>query len=89
VDALLAELSLSWELVDDVKMRSRFTFLDFKEAWDFGAKVVALAEAENHHPTISISWGKLTVTQTTHAIKGLSENDFIMAAKIDRPCQMI
>ncbi len=50
----------------------------------FVNKVADIAEAEGHHPDLAISWGKVTVELTTHAIKGLSENDFILSAKIDK-----
>jgi 4a-hydroxytetrahydrobiopterin dehydratase len=61
-----------------------WTFKDFAEALAFVNRVGAVAEAENHHPDILIfEWRKVRLTLTTHAIKGLSENDFILAAKID------
>lgn len=60
-----------------------FKFKDFAEARVFVNKVAAVAEEEGHHPDIKISWNNVTLQLTTHAIKGLSENDFIMAAKID------
>lgn len=71
-----------WELEDNRLVR-RFRFKDFKQAMAFTNKVAALAEAEGHHPDIHISWNRVRIELTTHAIKGLSENDFIMAAKID------
>ena len=73
-----------WELSDDAKMLSRaYKFKDFAEALAFTNKVGAIAESEGHHPDIGLHWGKVEVSLTTHAIKGLSENDFIVAAKID------
>lgn len=60
-----------------------FRFKNFKEAFDFAAKVAELAEAEGHHPDLAISWGRVEIELSTHAVKGLSENDFILAAKID------
>lgn len=62
----------------------KFTFRDFKEAMDFVNAVAKLAESEGHHPEIEISWNKVRLVLFTHAIGGLSRNDFIMAAKIDR-----
>jgi 4a-hydroxytetrahydrobiopterin dehydratase len=50
---------------------------------DFTNEVGALAEEEGHHPDIQLGWGKVKVSLTTHAVKGLSENDFVLAAKID------
>lgn len=75
---------LSWDLIDDSKKIERgFKFKDFKEAMAFVNKVAELAEAEGHHPDITISWSRVTLILWTHAIGGLSENDFIMAAKIN------
>ena len=72
-----------WELVEDQqKLVRRFKFKGFKEAMAFVNKVADIAEHEGHHPDIQISWNRVRLELTTHAIKGLSENDFIMAAKI-------
>ena len=60
-----------------------FLFEDFKEAIQFVNKVAELAEQEGHHPDITISWNKVRLVLSTHSIGGLSENDFILAAKID------
>jgi len=72
-----------WELREN-KIRKVYRFKDFKESMKFVNKVADLAEEEGHHPDIFISWNKVMLTLTTHAIGGLSENDFILAAKIDR-----
>ncbi len=73
-----------WTLWPDAKTISReFSFKDFKGAFAFATKVAELAEAEGHHPDMLISWGKVGIELSTHAIGGLSENDFILAAKID------
>mgnify|MGYP001466049182 CR=1 FL=1 len=61
-----------------------FKFKDFEESQNFVNKVGNLAEEENHHPDISFGWGYAKINITTHAIEGLSENDFILAAKIDQ-----
>ena len=83
-EALIKETP-QWNLSKDWKSIARdFTFKDFKEAMGFINEVADIAEFEGHHPDISISWNKVHVMFTTHAIKGLSENDFIMAAKINR-----
>jgi 4a-hydroxytetrahydrobiopterin dehydratase len=76
----LMEQVPGWELTDN-KLTRRFKFRDFKEAMGFVNRVAGLAEAEGHHPDINISWNRVRLDLTTHAIKGLSENDFIMAAK--------
>jgi 4a-hydroxytetrahydrobiopterin dehydratase len=75
----------SWTLMDDARRIERtFRFPDFKGAMAFVMKIGELAEAEGHHPDIHFGWGYATVSLHTHKIKGLHENDFIMAAKINR-----
>ncbi len=61
-----------------------FTFRNFKDSLAYAGKIGAIAEEEGHHPDLHVSWGKLVVELSTHAIGGLSENDFIMAAKVDQ-----
>lgn len=75
-----------WKVINDSKEIEReFEFKDFKEAIDFINKVAILAETEGHHPDILLyNYKKVKITLSTHAIKGLSENDFIEAAKIDK-----
>lgn len=65
------------------KLRRQFTFKDFKEAVAFVNKIAAIAEEEGHHPDIYIFYNKVQLELFTHAVGGLSENDFIMASKID------
>ena len=72
-----------WEWRDNT-IRKKFKFKDFSESMKFVNRVAVLAEEEGHHPNIFISWNRVTLTLTTHAIGGLSENDFILAAKIDK-----
>lgn len=72
-----------WTLVEDRRIEREFRFDDFAEALDFATRVGALAEEEGHHPEITFTWGRATIRLRTHAIGGLSENDFILAAKID------
>jgi 4a-hydroxytetrahydrobiopterin dehydratase len=72
-----------WE-VRDGKLTREFSFRDFNEAFGFLARVALLAEAESHHPDISNSWNKVKLAFWTHTAEGLTRNDFIMAAKIDR-----
>jgi len=72
----------SWKLVLNT-LEKKFTFKNFKEAMVFINIVADIAENEGHHPDIFISYNKITLTLTTHAIKGLSVNDFIVAAKIN------
>ena len=74
-----------WELLDQGRRIERtFRFKNFREAQDFVNRVGALAETEQHHPDIRFGWGYATISLHTHKIKGLHENDFIMAAKINR-----
>ena len=74
-----------WSLLDDAKRIERtYRFKNFREAFGFVERVAVLAEAEGHHPEISFGWGFATVSLHTKKIKGLDENDFIMAAKLDR-----
>ena len=81
----LIEQIPTWKLDDTfLQISKTFSFSTFMNAIEFVTKVAALAEEENHHPNIKISYRKVTLTCTTHAVHGLSENDFIMAAKIDK-----
>jgi 4a-hydroxytetrahydrobiopterin dehydratase len=76
-----------WELVerDGIKRLERaFKFRDFAQALAFTNEVGEIAEEEGHHPVIELTWGRATVTWYTHKIKGLHQNDFIMAAKTDK-----
>lgn len=82
----LKEVS-KWELVEDeekLKIRKRFKFANYMEGIGFVNKVAKLAESEDHHPDLFVGYQKVTVNLITHVIGGLSENDFIMAAKIDK-----
>lgn len=73
-----------WEISEDAKQISKkFKFKDFKDALEFVNKVGAIAESEGHHPDIELGWGKVNITLSTHAIGGLSQNDFIVAAKVN------
>lgn len=81
---LVKELS-DWNLASDAKhVNKTYTFKDWKEAHAFVNSVSEIAEAEGHHPDIDLHWGRVGVSLTTHAIGGLSVNDFILAAKIDQ-----
>jgi len=75
---------LGWELIENIKIKKEFKFKDFKQSLDFVNKVGSLAEQEQHHPNITIIYNKVRIVLFTHAIGGLSQNDFIMAAKIDQ-----
>ena len=77
-----------WEVktyeVQSYFLIKEFSFKNFKESQNFVNKISDIAEEENHHPDISFGWGSCNVKIYTHAIKGLAESDFILAAKIDR-----
>ena len=74
-----------WQLVEEAhRIERSFRFRNFREALTFVQEIGELAEAERHHPNISFGWGNATVSLHTKKIKGLHENDFIMATKIDR-----
>jgi len=74
----------NWNVVNELHVTRTFTFPDFKQALDFVNRVGAVAEEQGHHPDILLTWGKVEITLWTHKIGGLTESDFIMAAKIDQ-----
>ncbi len=73
-----------WQVVDGHHLTRSFQFPDFKTALEFVNRAGAVAEEEGHHPDLLLSWGKVDVKTWTHKIDGLTESDFILAAKIDR-----
>tara|TARA_B110001450_G_C17600612_1_gene472838 strand:- start:895 stop:1254 length:360 start_codon:yes stop_codon:yes gene_type:complete len=77
-----------WNIIKDEKkiffLEKDFKFINFSESQNFINKVGIISENENHHPEILFGWGYAKISITTHAIEGLSENDFILAAKIDQ-----
>jgi len=83
VEALLGQLE-GWRVEGGKRLVKRFEFKNFVDAVAFVNKITPVAEAEGHHPDLEVGWGRVGVSLTTHVIGGLSENDFILAAKIDR-----
>lgn len=81
---LLALIGDEWRVVDDHHIEKAFRFSDFKKALAFTNDVGALAEAQGHHPEIGLGWGHADITIWTHKVDGLTESDFVLAAKIDR-----
>ena len=81
--ALAAQLP-AWQVVDEHHITRTFKFPDFRQALGFTNRVGELAEQQGHHPDIYLAWGKVQVTIWTHKINGLTESDFILAAKIDK-----
>ena len=75
-----------WKMLDNavLKISKKFKFKNFKEALEFVNKVGDIAESEGHHPDISFGWGRAEITLYTHGVCGISENDFILAAKINK-----
>ena len=73
-----------WTVVNNHHLERQFKFPDFKTALRFVNQVGELAEAQGHHPDILLAWGKVGITIWTHKIDGLTESDFILAAKVDQ-----
>lgn len=83
-DALLEQLGGGWQIVDGHHLTKTYRFSDFREALAFTNRVGEVAEAEGHHPDIQLGWGRVGLEIWTHDVGGLSENDFVLAAKADR-----
>ena len=77
------QLANGWEVVNEKKLRKEYSFDDFQQALDFTNRVGEIAEDQGHHPDIYLSYGKVEVQVWTHKIDGLTESDFIFAAKTD------
>jgi len=73
-----------WQVVDEHHLEKVYPFDDFRQALDFTVRVGEMAEEQGHHPDIGLSWGQVTVTNWTHKIDGLTESDFVFAAKSDQ-----
>jgi 4a-hydroxytetrahydrobiopterin dehydratase len=84
IKKFMDELGGDWTVVDEHHLTNRWQFKDFREAQDFVTRVGELAEQQGHHPDICFGWGFAEVTIWTHKIDGLTESDFVLAAKIDR-----
>jgi 4a-hydroxytetrahydrobiopterin dehydratase len=80
---LLDKLRGSWQVVDGHHLEKEYRFKDFRTALAFTNRVGELAEAQGHHPDIHLSWGRVKLVIWTHKINGLTESDFIFAAKAD------
>jgi 4a-hydroxytetrahydrobiopterin dehydratase len=84
IEELHRQLDSAWRVVDEHHLERRFTFKNFRQALDFTNRVGELAEVEGHHPDVYLSWGRVDLKIWTHTIDGLTESDFILAAKVDR-----
>jgi 4a-hydroxytetrahydrobiopterin dehydratase len=83
IAALMEKLGGGWKVVDEHHLEKEYRFKNFREALDYTNGVGELAEAQGHHPDIYLAWGKVKLTLWTHKIDGLTESDFIFAAKAD------
>jgi 4a-hydroxytetrahydrobiopterin dehydratase len=83
LQAYYQQLGSDWELVEDHHLEKQYSFDDFKQALAFTNKVGEIAEDQNHHPDILLGYGKVKVTIYTHKIDGLTESDFVFAAKVE------
>jgi 4a-hydroxytetrahydrobiopterin dehydratase len=86
VEELRREVDSAWEL-DDRSIVREFKFKNFRDAFGLATRVALLAEEQGHHPDLEVGWGRVSIALTTHTAKGLTDNDFIMAAKIDELLQ--
>jgi 4a-hydroxytetrahydrobiopterin dehydratase len=77
-------ISKDWEVIDGHHLRREIRRRNFHQSLTLANRIGEIAESQQHHPDLLVSWGRLTVTLLTHAIDGLHENDFIMAARIDQ-----
>ena len=84
LDALQEKLGNGWQIINEHHLEKEYIFADFRQALDFTVKVGEVAENQDHHPDIYLAWGKVKLTIWTHKIDGLTESDFILAAKADQ-----
>jgi len=84
LDALQEKLGNDWQIINEHHLEKEYIFSDFRQALDFTVKVGEVAENQGHHPDIYLAWGKVKLTIWTHKIDGLTESDFILAAKADQ-----
>jgi 4a-hydroxytetrahydrobiopterin dehydratase len=84
LDRMREALAGDWEVIDGHHLEKEYRFADFREALAFTNRVGELAEAQRHHPDIALAWGRVRLTIWTHKIDGLTESDFVFAAKVDR-----
>ena len=82
--ALQNQLGNGWDVINEHHLKKKWKFDDFESALNFTNKIGSLAEDQGHHPDIYLAWGKVEIKIWTHKISGLTESDFILAAKIDR-----
>ena len=83
IQPLLKELEPGWKVLEGHHLENSYEFSDFKQALGFTNLVGGIAETQGHHPDIALAWGRVQLKVWTHKIDGLTESDFILAAKID------
>lgn len=83
ITALLEKLGGDWKVVEEHQLEKDYRFKNFREALDYTNRVGEMAESQGHHPDIYLAWGKVKLIIWTHKIDGLTESDFIFAAKAD------
>ena len=81
--SLQARLGGEWRVIQEHHLERTYAFADFRQALDFTIKVGEMAEEQDHHPDIYLTWGEVKITIWTHKIDGLTESDFVFAAKAD------
>jgi len=81
---LAGQLGGGWKLMAEHHLEKEYPFKNFRQALDFTNRVGELAEAQGHHPDIYLAWGRVKLTLWTHKVDGLTESDFVLAAKVDR-----
>ncbi|HBB91410.1 MAG: 4a-hydroxytetrahydrobiopterin dehydratase [Bacteroidetes bacterium GWF2_49_14] len=84
ITELKKQVHPGWQVSENMKITNSYSFVNYSHTMDFVNKVADLAESEGHHPDMHVYYGKVVIDLWTHSVKGLSENDFILAAKIDR-----
>lgn len=83
IESHLKMISSGWQVIDSKRLKKEIPVKDFNESMEIAGKIAVIAEEEQHHPDLVIHYSSIEIEFTTHAIDGLSENDFIMAAKVD------
>jgi 4a-hydroxytetrahydrobiopterin dehydratase len=84
IEEYLKHINSGWKLENGEKLIREYVFVNFRHTMGFVNRIASLAEAEGHHPVMHVQYSKLQIELWTHAINGLSENDFILASKIDK-----
>ena len=83
LSALMKDIDKDWRLIEEHHLEREFNFPNFQEAWNYLNKVAEMSEQQDHHPDLELSWGRVKVKIWTHKIDGLTESDFVFAAKCD------